>query len=178
MKLVVPVAIALLGLGAGVGAGVALKPEPETKADAEHAAACPEGAEEPCAEPAHDPLAPPKAEAADHGEKADVALIPLDKPFVVPVFRGDAVAAMVVASVAVEIGAEAAPEVEAVQPRLRDSFLAAMFLHANSGGFDGAFTAGRKMEDLRAALLAAAQKVIAGGAVSDVLITEIARQDV
>jgi len=53
-----------------------------------------------------------------------------------------------------------------------------MFRHANSGGFDGAFTTGRKMEDLRSALLVAAREVFGEIPVSDVLITEIARQDV
>jgi flagellar FliL protein len=53
-----------------------------------------------------------------------------------------------------------------------------MFRHANTGGFDGAFTTGRKMEDLRAALLAAARQVFGETPVDDVLIIEIARQDV
>ena len=66
-----------------------------------------------------------------------------------------------------------------MKPRLRDSFLKVMFRHANSGGFDGSFTAGRKMDDLKSALLERRP----GGAwprrpVEEVLITEIARQDV
>ena len=40
-----------------------------------------------------------------------------------------------------------------MKPRLRDSFLKVMFRHANSGGFDGSFTSGRKMDDLKSALL-------------------------
>jgi flagellar basal body-associated protein FliL len=169
MKLLAPLAIALVGLGVGVGAGVALKPAPE---EAE-ASACPDG--EDC-EAAADPFAPaPEAEAKDAEPAAVVAI---DKPFVVPVFSGEEVVAMVVASVAVEIAAAQETEVEAATPRLRDAFLAAMFRHANSGGFDGAFTTGRKMEDLRAALLVAARQVFGEAPVSDVLITEIAKQDV
>ena len=65
-----------------------------------------------------------------------------------------------------------------MKPRLRDSFLKVMFRHANSGGFDGSFTAGRKMDDLKSALLNAAREVMEKTPVEKVLITEIARQDV
>lgn len=173
MKILMPVVIALVGLGAGVAAGVALKPV----AEEEHAAApCPEG--ETCAEPAeagHGAAQDAGHAASGHG--AEAALVAIEKPFVVPVFREDRIVAMVVLSVAVEIEAERSGEIEDLQPRLRDQFLEAMFRHANTGGFDGTFTAGQKMTDLRSALLAAARQVLAEGAVSDVLITEIARQD-
>ena len=102
----------------------------------------------------------------------------MDKPFVVPVFAGEKVVAMVVVSLSVETDTEAAHAVEAVKPRLRDSFLKVMFRHANSGGFDGSFTAGRKMEDLKSALLAGrARGAWPTTPVEEVLITEIARQD-
>lgn len=175
MKILMPAAIAVLGLGAGVAAGVALKPVPEE----EHAAApCAEG--EVCEDEA---AAPAEGEAAGTGhaegghDEHPVALVAIEKPFVVPVFRDDQIVAMVVASVAVEVGAESGSKIEEIEPRLRDQFLEAMFRHANTGGFDGAFTAGQKMTDLRSALLAAAQAVMGAEAVSDVLITEIARQD-
>jgi flagellar basal body-associated protein FliL len=167
--MLVPLVIALAGLAVGVGAGVALKPAPEEP----EAAPCAEG--EACAEAA-DPLAPP-AETAEAAAEP-VSVVALDKPFVVPVFRDDRVVAMVVVSTAVAIAAAKETEVEAATPRLRDAMLAAMFRHANSGGFDGAFTTGRKMEDLRAALLVAAREVFGATPVSEVLITEIARQDV
>jgi hypothetical protein len=170
MKKLLPVLIAFLGLGVGVGAGVALKPAPEAAA----AAACADGQDCPAAAP--DPLAAPAARPDGHTKPA--AVVAIEKPFVVPVFAGEKVVAMVVVSVAVEIAAEKATEVEAATPRLRDGLLAAMFRHANSGGFDGAFTTGRKMEDLRSALLVAAREVFGEIPVSDVLITEIARQDV
>jgi flagellar FliL protein len=184
LKKLMPVVIALLGLGAGVGAGVALKPAPEPEeaaactppdgtADAAHgAAAGGEAATDPCAEP--DPLA-----AADHGPEleGELAYVPMEKPFVVPIFSEEKVVAMVVVSLAVETEAEAASKIEGLKPRLRDSFLKVMFRHANSGGFDGSFTGGRKMEDLKSALRAAAQEVLHEKPVGEVLITEIARQD-
>jgi flagellar FliL protein len=193
MKALVPVVIALVGLGAGVGAGMALKPEPPEE---EHAAACadpaaaaggehaaeghaapadghdePADSADPCAEA--DPFAPaPHAEAAGHGA---AVFLEMEEPFVVPVFAGEKVVAMVV--VELSVAADAAHDLEALTPRLRDSFLKVMFRHANSGGFDGTFTSGPKMADLKSALLAAAREAAAGAQVDEVLVTEIARQD-
>ena len=199
MKLLLPIGIAILGLGVGVGPGVALKPAPEAHAsaacgeaaaghgpaeagaaaDAGHAPeAAPAAPVAPCPPAAAaGPLDAPVAADDGHGGGA-ASVVALDKPFVVPVFAGDKVVAMVVASVAVEISAESETMVEAAEPKLRDGFLAAMFRHANSGGFEGAFTTGQKMADLRAALLVAARAVFPAASVSDVLITEIAKQDV
>jgi len=52
-----------------------------------------------------------------------------------------------------------------------------MFLHANSGGFDGQFTSSEAMKDLRGSLLEAARKVI-GDDIYSVLVTDILRQDI
>lgn len=183
MKKLLPILIALLGLGTGVGAGMALKPAPEPVADAcGPQAAEPEHGEAeaaaPC--PAADPFAPETVdgEAEAGGEKAELSYVPIEKPFVVPIFAGEKTVAMVVVSLSIATeGEKAAGEVEAMQPRLRDSFLKVMFRHANSGGFDGSYTAGRKIEDLKSALLGAAREVIHGAPVDEVLITEIARQD-
>jgi hypothetical protein len=195
MKAVAPLLLALLGLGAGLGAGIALKPEPEPEpaevacaedpaaqagpdghaAGADHGATAAAGL--PCPPSKADPFkAVAKAEA--HKAAEELAYVTMDKPFVVPVFQGEKVVAMVVVSVSVETDTHSAPLVEGVKPRLRDSFLAAMFRHANSGGFNGSFTSGRKMEDLKAALLQAAKGVLLETPVDEVLITEIARQEV
>lgn len=181
MKKLLPLVVALLGLGAGVGAGVAFKPapEPETEAAVCVESAAPEPAApaaEPCPPAADDPFAKVAADAPKPEGK--FAYVPIDKPFVVPVFRGDQVAAMVVMSLSVAVAPEAEEAVKSVQPRLRDSFLKVMFQHANSGGFDGSFTTGQKMRDLHAALLNAARETVPHSPVAEVLITEIARQDV
>ena len=180
-KILTPLLLALLGLGAGIGAGLALRPAPQAEAGTCAAA---EPAEGHSAEPA--PGCPPSetdpfaATPPAHGEpksEGEAAYVSMGKPFVVPVFSGEKTVAMVVLSLAVETNAEAAPVVEGVEPRLRDSFLKAMFRHANTGGFDGGFTTGPKMEDLKSALLAAAREVLPETPVDAVLITEIARQD-
>ncbi len=179
MKKLLPVLIALLGLAAGVGAGMALKPAPEAEHAAGESTDCPPPAEgeeaAPCPAAEPDPFAPVKPE--EKKPTTELAYVEMDKPFVVPVFAGEKVTAMVVMSLSVETDAEGAHAVEAVKPRLRDGFLKVMFRHANSGGFDGSFTGGRKMEDLKSALLKSAREVLTEAPVEEVLITEIARQD-
>lgn len=170
MKLLLPLIIALLGLGAGVGAGLALKPAPEPEAETHAEADCADG---PCTPDPFEPV--PMEKGKPEGE---LTYVPMEKPFVVPVFSGEKVTAMVVISLSVEVGTESAEAVEDIQPRLRDSFLKVMFRHANSGGFDGSFTAGRKMEDLKSGLLVAAGEVGGKLDIYEVLVTEIARQDV
>lgn len=103
--------------------------------------------------------------------------MPIAKPFVVPVFRDGAIASMVVLSLAVEVEPEGAEEVGAVEPKLRDGFLKVMFRHANSGGFDGSFTSGQQIEDLKAALGKTLRTLLPDAPTGRVLITEIARQD-
>jgi flagellar protein FliL len=167
MKILLPLGIALLGLGGGLGAGFALKPAPEIA--------------EPCeGEDCPDPALADGAPAAPAPQTVFGALeyVALEKPFIVPVFADDRVAAMVVLSLSVEVPEGQRNNVLALQPRLRDGLLAVMFRHANSGGFDGSFTAGQKMADLKSALLAAAREVMTGIAVGEVLVTEIVRQDV
>jgi hypothetical protein len=180
MRLLAPILLALLGLAVGVGAGIALKPAPETTAEAcspaeGHAADEGHGAA-PCVPAEADPFQP--VAMPEKKPRHELAYVTMDKPFVVPVFSGDKVVAMVVVSLSVEAETEAAHAIEGVKPRLRDSFLKAMFRHANSGGFDGSYTSGPKMEDLKSALLAAARTVLVETPVEEVLITEIARQEV
>ena len=61
-------------------------------------------------------------------------------------------------------------------PTLDDGFLEVLFAHANAGGFAGTFTETANMDALRAALLEVAKKSLSER-VSDVLITDIVRQD-
>jgi hypothetical protein len=62
------------------------------------------------------------------------------------------------------------------EPKLRDAFLQIMFDHANTGGFDGAFTSSGKMETLRAALREVGQKLL-GDQLVGILIVDVVRQD-
>lgn len=169
-KFLLPALIALLGLGAGVGAGLALRPAPDAASGPPEAGAG--------SETEHAASAETDAEAAALDENtAGFVAVPFGKPFVVPVFHEGATVAMVVLSLAIEVEPEAAEEVTAAEPRLRDGFLKVMFRHAGSGGFDGDFTAGTKMDDLKAALRKTLRTLLPQPPTGAVLVTEIARQD-
>ena len=60
--------------------------------------------------------------------------------------------------------------------RLRDALLRRLLIHANTGGFDGNFTAEARLALLRRELMDAARQV-AGEAVAGILVIDIARQE-
>ena len=185
MKKLLPVLVALVGILGGAGAGYALRPapggDPATEADA-HAPASEEGAEAPeqGAAPAEGQSAPTDgAEAAGEGHSADSGVpdyVKLSNQFIVPVVEEGRVAAMVILSLTLEVPTGGSEVIYAREPKLRDGFLQVLFDHANAGGFRGAFTDGANLVILRRALREVAQKIMPG-AVSDVLIADIVRQD-
>ena len=113
-------------------------------------------------------------------EKPDPELLPeyakLSNQFIVPVMQKGRVSAMVILSLSLQVTTGSTPDVYNAEPKLRDTFLQVMFDHANSGGFSGAYTDGSNLVLLRSALLEAAKSVL-GDKVTDVLITDIVRQD-
>jgi hypothetical protein len=176
-KLLLPLVLAILGVVGGAGAGWFLKPAPVVEP-------------EPCLDDAGEPLEPEVCEerraAEEEAAMAEPAPVDpdapapeffrFDRPFVVPLMGQGRVAALMVASVSIEVETGQLPAVEAREPRLRDAMLRVMFDHAYAGGFDGDFTAAYVMKDLRRNLLAAARKV-AGAPVRDVLVVDIYRDD-
>lgn len=176
MAKILPILIVLIGLAAGVGAGIFLRPAPAEMAGCEATVTDGHGASEAECTPEDTPEAP----SDEHGSDIDlsnVQYVKLSNQFVVPVVKDDAVSAMVVISLSIETTPAMADTVYLLEPKLRDALLRVMFLHANSGGFEGQFTRGESMKDLRGSLLEAA-RVVLGSLVSDVLITDILRQDV
>jgi hypothetical protein len=171
MGKLIPILLAVLGTGAGVGAGFLLEPAAEEASATADAADC-QPAESAAATDAD--IAPPRGggDAPSQGRE----YVKLANQFVVPIMGEERVEALVIASLSVEVGAGESDIVYAREPKLRDAFLQALFDHANIGGFDGAFTSGGRMQGLRKTLFQAARGVM-GSSVSDVLITEIARQD-
>ncbi|NAZ37288.1 flagellar basal body-associated protein FliL [Rubellimicrobium sp. CFH 75288] len=161
MRLLVPAVLLVLGLGAGAGAGLLLaRPEPE------EAASCAPASEPPSS--GVPPAARPPGSPRDY--------VRLNNQFVVPVLRDGLVASLVLLSLSVETADGRQEEVLAVEPKLRDLFLQVLFDHANAGGFEGVFTAASAMRSLRGALLAATRADL-GDLVSDVLVTDLVRQD-
>lgn len=177
IRKLIPFLLALLGLGAGVGAGFALRPAedaPAAEGHGEEAAADAQtsgghGAEAPAEAPA------PTGHDAG-GEEGAPEYVKLNNQFVVPVLEGGRVVSMVILSLNLEVGTGQSEAIYAREPKLRDAFLQVLFDHANAGGFRGSFTDGSNLVILRRALLEKA-RTVAGEAVLDVLISDIARQD-
>lgn len=151
-----PLILLVIGIAIGGGAGVFLKPEP---------VACDE---EPCEDVAVD-------EEASNPEE-EPSYIAMKNQFVVPVIRDELVKSLVVMSLSLETIPESVEYVFGREPKLRDTFLRVLFDHAHVGGFDGAFTESGRLSVLRVALLEAAHTVV-GKDVSDILITDIVRQE-
>ncbi|NHB76672.1 flagellar basal body-associated FliL family protein [Rhodobacter calidifons] len=165
---ILPVLLALIGLGGGVGAGLLLRPSSE---DAEHAATG-EGADHVSDEQADDHSANSEGQVEGAAE-----YVKMNNQFVVPVVKNGRVASMVVLSLSLEVAPGNTEAVYQREPKLRDAFLQVLFDHANVGGFSGSFTDGSNLVVLRNTLKEAAVLVL-GGVVTNILITDIARQDV
>ena len=154
MKLILPIILILLGsvLGAGTGIYMRLSSQPE------------------------DAMMMEKEAKGEDEEKITYDFVDLGKQFVVPVMDADSVTALVVLSIFVEVDPVAADKVRNNEPKIRDTVLQVLFRHAQSGGFEGAFTTGQPMRDLRMALSEAVTKIVGDGA-KGVLVTDVVRQD-
>ena len=162
-----PLLLALVGLGGGVSAGLFLRPAADP---ADHATEA-EGQDPKAADHAED-----GADAESEPEEGAPEYVKMNNQFVVPVVDEGRVAAMVVLSLSLEVAAGNTETVYQREPKLRDAFLQVLFDHANIGGFSGSFTDGSNLVVLRTSLKEAASLVL-GPMVSDILITDIARQD-
>jgi hypothetical protein len=154
--------IVLMGLiGAGLGAGARFVQPSQSEEDV-------------CAPvEVTTEMPPPSIDAPD---LAGRDFVKMSNQFVVPLVTEDHVAALVVMSIAIEIEAGQSELVYAREPKLRDVFLQVMFDHASIGRFSGRFATTNNLSPLRSELRTVAQRIL-GETVSDVLITEIARQD-
>lgn len=161
---ILPIILLLVGLGGGVGAGLALRPEPEPAAEVAEKSA--EEKKEKDDEKAAD----------EESAEPENEYVKLSNQFVIPLVSDGLVDALVVTSLSVEVTPGTRDIIFAHEPKIRDSFLQVLFDHANVGGFRGAFTDPGKLNQLRTALAEIAQRDI-GDIVQDVLILEIARQD-
>lgn len=165
MKKLIPLILPVVGISIGIGAGLFLqKDSAPLKQDPVRNAAI------------QDTSSIDKKEEA---LKSDAALnyVKLSNQFIVPVIERNAVSAIIVISLSLEIHSDDTESIYAKEPKLRDGFLQVLFDHSNMGGFQGAFTNTATMATLRRSLLAVARKA-AGEVITDVLITELARQDV
>lgn len=174
IRKLVPVLLGLIGLGVGLGAGVFVRPQAHLSSETAGAETTTDETEA-----AHGDAEKPAAEAeANSDETAETGpeYAKLSNQFVIPVVEDGKVVSMVILALTLEVGAGTTEIIYTREPKLRDALLQVLFDHANSGGFNGSFTDGANLVLLRKALLEAAQTTI-GPNVSDVLISDIARQD-
>lgn len=155
MKPLIPIVLAVFGTGVGAGAGIFLAPEP---------------IQEECIEDCE------KEEEAPSESDEEPEYLRLQNQFVIPVVRDELVRSLVVLSLSLETNAAATDTIYSREPKLRDALLRVLFDHAHVGGFDGSFTESGRLSLLRVALLEAAQATI-GKDVTDILITDIVRQE-
>lgn len=162
MGKILPLLLAFLGVAAGIGAGFALRPEPIAKVETHDTS---------------EDAAMTENQTDEEPAPSTLEYVKLNNQFVIPVVEDARVAALVVVSLTVEVAQGRKEEVYLREPKLRDAFLQVFFDHANTGGFRGTFTNANNMGVLRKALLETA-KDTTGDLVSDILIMDIARQDV
>lgn len=105
----------------------------------------------------------------------DTTWFQFPQQFFVPVMRNGRLESTMVLSLSLEVPAGSAEIVYAHELKLRDAVLRQLLIHANTGGFDGNFTAEPQLRTLRADLARTAQATVPE--ISAVLIGDIARQE-
>lgn len=104
-------------------------------------------------------------------------IVKMPSQFVVPVITNARVRAMIILNVALEVETGSGDQVRALEPKLRDEFLAELFgLAAHDGFTDGLITR-QTLEIVKHALTERSKEVLKLSFVN-VLITDMARQDV
>ncbi len=193
MGKLIPIILILVGAGAGIGAGLMLRPAADTEmmdasADKDTMAAM-DGQSENNPDALEDGEYSSESAGADDDSQdeysddndkegvASIEYVALRRQMIVPLVEGNRVGALIVLSLSIEAVGGNIELIYDREPKLRDEFLQVLFRHANTGGFDGMFTSGEAMSDLKSALNAAAQNVL-GSVLHQVLITEILRQEI
>ncbi|MEC3861636.1 flagellar basal body-associated FliL family protein [Mesobacterium sp. TK19101] len=174
MRFLIPVILTLIGVGAGLGAGLFLRPDPAQENAAQGDTSHDATAGEPVAcvpVEGHAPLPP-----IDAADLADREYVKMNNQFVIPVITETRVASLVVLSITLEAKAGSSELVYQREPKLRDLFLQTLFDQASLGRFSGDFANAANLAPLRDELRTVARRVL-GDAVSDVLITDMSRQD-
>lgn len=174
IKKILTLALPLLALIGGVAAGDILRPddkmeEANAEASPEHGASKSEVAS---SEGSHE-----KKGSHKEGEEksGDVAWFSFPNQFFVPMMRNGDMGAVMILTLSIETEQEYLEKMKEQEHRLRDALLRQLLIRANSGSFDGNFTAESTLGPLRKDLLEA---VLSSTdlPVSAVLIEDIARQ--
>ncbi len=171
IKKLLPVIFLIAGTGAGIGAGKFLGGG-EAKVESDKT----EKVEKADKETKEKPAKSKEKDKGKKGEGGGFDYLKLTKQFVVPIVEDEEISALVTMSLSLEANSAITETFYAIEPKLRDGFLQVLFDHANTGGFDGAFTHSDNLSTLRKSLLEVAKKDL-GDDVSKVLIMSVSRQD-
>ena len=169
IRKLIPLALPVLALVGGAFGGDMLRgPAPVE-----------EGGQEGTAAPDHD-TAGGHGAADDHGEGSGLAngeagWFTFPTQFFVPLVRQGDMRDIMILTLTLQTDAASAPALSRKEHALRDALLRALMIHANTGGFDGNYTADRNLALLRESLLKAGQTVT-DLPLTAVLIEDIARQ--
>ncbi|MGJ8560755.1 MAG: hypothetical protein ACSHX3_11005 [Litorimonas sp.] len=117
-----------------------------------------------------------------HGHKGgdtyggETDFIKFNRQFVVPVLKDNAVDALVLINLALEVPANKRDEMFRLEPRFRDGFIRELLQLSDDGYFDQELTSSDTYEILRETLSRAANDISDGG-VNKILILDLSRQD-
>lgn len=185
MKKILVLLVPILALVGGVTAGEMLRPAPEGVDHAAPSQPTDESDGKTEALDSHGATKPAESHggghdvADDHDADKDAARaegwFTFPTQFFVPMMRNGDLGAVMILTLTLETTDADLPAMKQQEHRLRDALLRELLIHANTGGFDGNFTAESRLSPLRDRLLKAA-KASTSLSVKAVLIEDIARQ--
>lgn len=106
----------------------------------------------------------------------DSSFMKFSRQFIVPVVRQDAVQALVILDINLEMEPSATENAYAREPKVRDALLNTLLQLSNEGAFNSSLVEEDNIENIRQTLLHSAQSIL-GEDVVGVLILGMARQD-
>lgn len=186
MKKILMILFPVLAFVGGSAAGAMLKGGSDPAEGAEMAAPAEgepeEGTEHAEEAPVSEDHSVGTADAGGHGEaeteggSTTIGWFGFPNQFFVPVVRNGRTDFIMILTLSLQTTPGTETAIAAQEHRLRDALLRRLLIEANTGGFDGNFTADAQQRILRENLLQAAQD-IGGADVQEVLIEAIVRQE-
>lgn len=115
----------------------------------------------------------------DHGKEGSesTGFMKFSRQFVVPVVSRDNVSALVILDINLELDPSATENAYSREPKVRDAILKTLLQLSNEGAFGPGLLEEENLNDVRARLLVAAQAILTDDVI-DVLILNVARQDI
>ncbi len=164
LKKIMPLLALILGLAGGGAAAIFLAPPPDDQPMSQNEATTPHAQSETSSDDLQD------------GASDSFEIVKLPSQFVVPVIMDNRVRAMVILTVALEVEVGQGDRVRALEPKLRDEFLAELFSLAALDGFKDEMISRKTLELVKRALSVRSSEVL-GLQNVNVLVTDMARQD-